>query len=419
MATFVSFDPGSTAAKSADIAGLSGAITKLATALNLGTTEITDLAMTEVYIDADDRYRIFQVPNDKKGWLESPAPIVKKNGVIITPESAQFAVSYIGGSIEFVGQPSTYPTADDTITVSAVCVNDVSAVISAINASLAAIEEHIDNYKGDYASVEALRTALPTSLSGDYALVLGTENMFYIWDSVTGDWVPSAAKIDLTPYALKEDVIAKPTVAGEAGQVLTKTATGEQWATPIDALPKIGGTMSGTLNMGGNPIQNVSSPAEANDAVPQSFLLERLLSYLTTSGGNMSGAINMATNKILNLATPTDDGDAVNKQYVDNSSGMAVYIGVGASAHNFRINKSNYTTYLSNDNPFDYFMIYSSENAGTDLIIVQSTNKNTISIYDQEYGHSPKTSLVIAISSNSAAISMGSGSFCGAIVLPL
>jgi len=78
-------------------------------------------------------------------------------------------------------------------------------------------------------------------------------------------------------------------------------------------LPLAGGTMTGTLNMGGSDIQSVS--------------------FITGEGANK---INLATgaiinagdldanfNKITNVPAPTSTGDATNKEYVDNAASTA------------------------------------------------------------------------------------------------
>ena len=41
--------------------------------------------MSEVYIGTDDRYRIYQVAAGNRLWLSDPAPVIKKNGSVITP----------------------------------------------------------------------------------------------------------------------------------------------------------------------------------------------------------------------------------------------------------------------------------------------------------------------------------------------
>ena len=117
MATIPQFDPSTTEATSPFLAGLSEGMSRIATILNLTTTTITDSAMSEVYIGESDRYRIYQVAAGNRLWLSDPAPVVKKNGSVITPVGASFAIDYVGGSIKF--ESIARLTSGDTVTVSA------------------------------------------------------------------------------------------------------------------------------------------------------------------------------------------------------------------------------------------------------------------------------------------------------------
>lgn len=81
------------------ITGLQDAVGKIEDALNLGTVEEVDipLAMVPAYnMSGVLEYRIYQAPVGKRNWLASSAPVVKKNGSVIT---TGFSIDYGGGAI--------------------------------------------------------------------------------------------------------------------------------------------------------------------------------------------------------------------------------------------------------------------------------------------------------------------------------
>jgi hypothetical protein len=104
-------DPGSTEVRSTHISGLQEAVNKIEESLNMDTVAETDISLSEVFIDEDDRYRIFQAPVGKRNWLNSPAPVIKKNGATI---STGFTIDYGGGAVVF--NPPLIST--DTVTAS-------------------------------------------------------------------------------------------------------------------------------------------------------------------------------------------------------------------------------------------------------------------------------------------------------------
>lgn len=104
-------DPGSTEIMSTHISGLQEAVNKIEESLVMDTVAETDVVLSEVFISEDDRYRIFQAPAGKRNWLASPAPVIKKNGVVI---GSGFTIDYGGGAVIF--NPSL--TGSDTVTAS-------------------------------------------------------------------------------------------------------------------------------------------------------------------------------------------------------------------------------------------------------------------------------------------------------------
>lgn len=81
------------------ITGLQDAVGKMEDALGLGTIEETDvsLIMVPAYNTSGIlEYRIYQAPVGKRNWLASSAPVVKKNGSVIT---TGFSIDYGGGEV--------------------------------------------------------------------------------------------------------------------------------------------------------------------------------------------------------------------------------------------------------------------------------------------------------------------------------
>ena len=89
-------DPGSSEIISPHISGLQEAVSKLEDVLGMQTTAEVGIPLSEVYISDSDRYRIFQAPAGKRNWVASPAPVIKKNDVVI---STGFSTEYSGGAI--------------------------------------------------------------------------------------------------------------------------------------------------------------------------------------------------------------------------------------------------------------------------------------------------------------------------------
>lgn len=102
-------DPGSSEVRSTHISGLQEAVGKIEDILNMQLQAETGIGLSEVYISEQDRYRIFQAPEGKRNWANSPAPVIKKNGV---PIASGFVIDYGGGAVIF----STPLSGTDTVT---------------------------------------------------------------------------------------------------------------------------------------------------------------------------------------------------------------------------------------------------------------------------------------------------------------
>ena len=85
----------------------------------------------------------------------------------------------------------------------------------------------------------------------------------------------------------------------------------------VGALPAAGGTMTGAINMNGQPISGLNDPTENDQATRKKYVDDKANALLPKSGGTMSGAIAMGGNKVTGLGAPEADTDAATKGYVD------------------------------------------------------------------------------------------------------
>lgn len=85
-----------------------------------------------------------------------------------------------------------------------------------------------------------------------------------------------------------------------------------------------GGSMTGTLHMGGNTILNIGSASTTSGAINKGQMETQDALKLSLSGGTMSGDLAMGGNRITGLnETPTASSHATSKAYVDDILGSA------------------------------------------------------------------------------------------------
>ena len=104
-----------------------------------------------------------------------------------------------------------------------------------------------------------------------------------------------------------------------------------------DLFRKVGGKITGNVNMDGNKILNLSTdypPSSQAQAVSWSqivqFLRRSTTNLANKTGETFSGDINMDNNKIINIPDPVNDGDAVNKRTVDLKLNIGMFLGARA-----------------------------------------------------------------------------------------
>lgn len=197
MAKTPTYDPQTSEARSDFLAGLTEACNKISGILNMNVKTFEDLTLPELYISENDRFRFYQAPFGSKLWLQVPAPVIKKNGIEISPDRDGFEINYLGGSITFA--KNTRLTADDVITASATCISDTSQTISEILSNVNSISTKANKFKGSFSTFDALHSQYPTGSDGDYAIIQ-SETAIYIWDTTAKEWVKSYQDTDLSDY---------------------------------------------------------------------------------------------------------------------------------------------------------------------------------------------------------------------------
>lgn len=238
MARTPMFDPLTSEARSPWLAGLTDACYKFSSVLDMDTDEIYDYPLTPV----DDRRRIYQATLGNKLWMDNPEPVVRRNGIVITPEVDNFTINYLGGSVEF--EQGSAPGENDFISVDATYIIDRSNTIENILSRLDSIATSASNFKGYFQTYEIMESTLGNGALGNYAIVGGEDNSVYIWNNTEKKWKNTFKETDLSNYYNKPEIDAlfdqyihelfeegKPTIdtVGEIGQDYTDTTSGSKF----------------------------------------------------------------------------------------------------------------------------------------------------------------------------------------------
>lgn len=202
MAKIPTYDPMTSDVRSSLIAGLTEACNKISSTLDLKTETMEDLPMPELYIASNDRCRIYQAPVGNKLWMAVPTPVIKKNGIIISPNTDHFMIDYLGGSIAF--DENHRLEESDVVTVSATYIVDKSNRLDTLVELVNALSEESGKNKGNFESYNDLHVAYPTASPGDFAIVTN-EDAVYVWSVSESDWVSSDKQIDLSNYYTKSE----------------------------------------------------------------------------------------------------------------------------------------------------------------------------------------------------------------------
>lgn len=97
----------------------------------------------------------------------------------------------------------------------------------------------------------------------------------------------------------------------EFDEVNTKVENISGGTVELPYLPLVGGTMTGSIDMGANVIGNVGAPVNPTDAVTKKYVDDAVTgvtpteSYLPVSGGTLTGNLDMENHQITNVDTLT------------------------------------------------------------------------------------------------------------------
>lgn len=313
MAKIQTYDPGSSEVKSPLIAGLTEAANKISDALNMTSKSYSNEPLTEVYIDEDDRYRIYQVDMGKRLWLSYPEPIIRKNGNVIRPETDYFSVDPVGGSITFDERYRL--TAFDKITADFTCVTNSSSVLTEVLNDILELKTDAAHNKGFYQTSEDLSLKNPTGVNGDFAIV-GETDTTWVWDSDTNKWVDTHKATDLSNYYTKNETDTllsskEPTINPKEDISPSNYyfSGDKQWT---DILYKIRNTTLEGYN------DNVEGEIESTDNIVSAFskvgttLESKADKVSDTTGGNLAGLDetgNLIDSKLVITRVPMKDAE--------------------------------------------------------------------------------------------------------------
>ncbi len=201
MASILTYDPGSSEAQSPLIAGLTEGLNKLSTILDMNTSTIENSILSSVQITETDKNRIYQANMGNRLWLSNPAPVFKKNGNVIKPETDGFSIDYVGGSISFQGNNRLQDS--DVVTVSCTYIIPSSKVIESIQSSITVISGLTSKNKGTFNTESDLNSNVPSASNGDFAIVLSVPSVF-LW--ANNAWMDSSHIDKFGDYYTKSEI---------------------------------------------------------------------------------------------------------------------------------------------------------------------------------------------------------------------
>ncbi|MEG2241784.1 MAG: hypothetical protein RSB82_04755 [Victivallaceae bacterium] len=165
------------------------------------------------------------------------------------------------------------------------------------------VSDIVSNANEDALSFGELKSLLTNALNASYIPLTGNSKI----NPITGNLIFDGTHIlkSLATPIQPDDAVNLRFLELE----ITKTLNG--------FLPLLGGTMTGSLNLGSKQITNIktATPTETTHAVPLSQVISQtqnvLANYLPKTGGIVSN-FNLNNHKIVNLDAPINDRDLVN-----------------------------------------------------------------------------------------------------------
>ncbi len=151
-----------------------------------------------------------------------------------------------------------------------------------------------DNYKGNFPTLAALQSAHTTASDGDYAIVSGSVDALFIWDSDTTSWIKNASRNGSYPEV--SNFGALPTAADNSGMIYITLASEGNWIT--NRKP------AGLYLSNGTAWNKLNNFVEAfNDANM------RIYNNLDDTKGVKFEVSNITTGNVRTLVTPDKDGE--------------------------------------------------------------------------------------------------------------
>ena len=134
-------------------------------------------------------------------------------------------------------------------------------------------------------------------------VTIATKDLFRkVGGKITGDVNMDGNKILNLPTDYPPSDRAQAVSWSQIAQVLRRSTT--------NLANKTGETFSGNINMDNNKIINIPDPVNDGDVVNK----RTIINLANKTGETVSGDINMNNNKIINIPDPVEDGDVVNKK---------------------------------------------------------------------------------------------------------
>ncbi len=311
MARTPMYDPRTSEARSAWLAGLTEACNKLSGVLDLKVGRISDLRLNEIYISKDDRFRLYQAPLSNKLWMSDPAPEFRKNGIIITPERDNFTIDYLGGSIAF--ERGYTLTENDLVTVTTSYIVDESNVLESLSNRIENISNDVGRFKGYYLTEDALHSSLISGSIGDYAFVGGETNAMFIWNEQTKTWENVDKVVDLSAYYKKgetDELLSRKeqTIVPHGDSGLSDSFYYGGRKTWVNIFPKILSTV-----LSGFSLEN-KTPVSENDTVLSSI-------------GKLQAQINDYSHDLFGIGAPTTYTEGrIGQDYTNISNGNKYHL---------------------------------------------------------------------------------------------
>lgn len=250
----------------------------------------------------------FELPGSVTVDPSAAKALVWVNGALIDPDDVTIEATQVVIAAQDAGAEVVVALYEGGETV----LTQLASTLADLGASLVGIEDAAGNFtaedvEGALAEVKEAVDTLITDLGSLATIIRSDGSVDFANDQSMGGF-------RLTDLADGTDAQDAATVA----QLAAFTAILADLGTVY--LPRVGGVMSGNIDMGDNFLLNVKDGVEDGDAVNKGQLdaLADTVNadFLRLSGGTMTGDVDFATNRIRNLPVATEDDEPVRKDQI-------------------------------------------------------------------------------------------------------